>query len=421
MAGRNFSTDDDRPQRRKRGNERGRRQNTARGGAPRSIASGKQREEKGTRARDLSRLHDEDLLDLPTAEKLHGGRERLQKDEGHTDYGAALEGQLTAATVVEVQRGSFLIRLDTDASGQPLAALPENAKPIPRIIRSNLRGTLEQFDLGLSSLVAAGDRVEVVIPPVSGNEEYSGMLARVHTRKNAFRRIHPSGNAIQTIGANVDQVAIVASAQDPEFRPGFVDRVLACAVASGIPALLVLNKCDLGVEADDRVLLEVYRSLGPLVFETSARNGTGLDELAGALAGKRTVFCGHSGVGKSSLLIQLAPEFAEEIRVGEISNQTNKGTHTTTHPRLYLVTQGKLAGAEIIDAPGVREFTPADTDRQNLWACFSEIAALQGQCRFPDCTHRVEAGCAILAALKAGEVHPRRHESYVRIYDTLPA
>jgi len=102
--------------------------------------------------------------------------------------------------------------------------------------------------------------------------------------------------------------------------------------------------------------------------------------------------------------------------VAQVSGRTQKGVHTTTHARLY-----DLGWAEVMDTPGIREFTPAETDRRNLWAWFPELAARQGQCGFSDCTHTVEQHCAILKAVAAGEIHPRRHESYARIYETLPA
>jgi ribosome biogenesis GTPase len=230
---------------------------------------------------------------------------------------------------------------------------------------------------------------------------------------------------MQTLAANVDQVAVVASTAEPDFRPGFVDRVLVCASACNLPAAIILNKIDLGVNEKDAELLSVYRGFGLPIFLTSTRDvpagAAGLSELKTWMAGKRTVLTGHSGVGKSSLMLALDPALsADDVRTAEVSTQTRKGVHTTTHARLFEVDFHDGTSAEIVDTPGVREFTPADTDRRNLWGWFPEIARLQGQCAFANCTHIEEKGCAILAALERGEIHPRRHRSYVRIYQTLP-
>ncbi|MCZ7643751.1 MAG: ribosome small subunit-dependent GTPase A [Planctomycetota bacterium] len=416
MAGRrqNKKGEGSRPQAAKRGS-------TARGhgrhhrtgdGAPRAIASGRQRTEKGTRERGWRRFDDERIEKAAASERLQVGasKETLEDVQDAQAYGAKLEGLAAAGIVLEVRRGSFLVELTRPPE------LPAGAAPCPGVLRAEPRGLMQHFDLGLSSLVAAGDEVDLIVPPVIGNdEEYVAVLTQVRPRRTEFRRLHPSGRAIQTLATNVDQVAIVASAAEPPFRPGFVDRVLCCASACALPARLVLNKIDLGVDESDRELLDVYRGLGVDVFLTSAMTFEGLEGLRAALLGKRTVLCGHSGVGKSSLLGALAPNLAEEIRVGEVSGTTSKGTHTTTHAKLY-----RLGAFEVIDTPGVREFTPADTDRRNLWGWFPEIAARQGHCGFSDCTHTVEEKCAVLQAVEAGAIHPRRHESYVRIFKTLP-
>ena len=378
-------------------------------GAPRPLATGRGREAQGPREHAWRRMTDDRLADLAISQKWSASGRRVEATGQASGYGAPLTGTALAATVVEVRRGGFLVALS-----QP-PEVPPGSPPLPLALRTVLRGTLQQFDLGLTSLVAAGDEVEVVVPTVQGDEEYEAVLARVLPRRSEFRRLHPSGRSVQTIAANAALVVVVASTAEPDFRPGFVDRVLVCAAVSDLPALLVLNKADLGVSEKDRKLLEVYHGLGVRVIVTSAQTGAGLDELRAALQGRRAALCGHSGVGKSSLLIALAPELAGAIRVGEVSTQTHKGAHTTTHARLY-----RVGGGEVIDTPGVREFTPADTDRKNLWAWFPELAARQGQCAFADCTHRVEKGCAVLRAVEAGEIHPRRHESYVRIYETLP-
>lgn len=414
MAGRKHPTGSGNERPRKPRNVRG----SARGhgmhhrpgvGGPRSFATGRLRDNHEHRERTLRRMSDEVLADLPSEQRHATAHQRLEEDGEARDFGAVLAGPRARGVVVEVRKGHFW----TVFTSPP--ELPPGAAPVPEEVRTVLRGTLEQFDRGLASLVASGDEVETVVPPVQGDDAYEAVLTRVFPRRNEFRRLHPSGRSIQTIAANVDQIVVVASAAEPQFRPGFVDRLHVCALACDLPVSLVVNKTDLGLLPEDEALLDVYRGLNLPVLLTSATTGAGLDQLRQHLAGKRSVFCGHSGVGKSSLLIALSPELADYVAVGEVSDYTSKGTHTTTHARMY-----RVAGGELIDAPGVREFTPADTDRKNLWAWFPEIAARRGGCTFNDCTHTVEKGCAILAAVADGQIHPRRHESYVRMYQTLP-
>ncbi|MCW8133507.1 MAG: ribosome small subunit-dependent GTPase A [Planctomycetota bacterium] len=379
------------------------------GGAPKSFGSGRLRDNHEHRERSYRRFDDEKLADLPAEQRQATLRARLESGDDANIFGAPIQGPRARGTVVEVRKGHFLTEL------REAPEMPPGTTPLPEYLHTVLRGTLEQFDRGLASLVASGDEVEVVVPPVHGDETYEAVLTRVFPRTSEFRRLHPSGRSIQTIAANVQQVLVVASAAEPLFRPGFVDRLHVCALSCDLPIALVLNKTDLGVPEDVEEMLAVYAKLGLPIVRTSAETGAGLDGLRKLVSGKRSVFCGHSGVGKSSLLAALEPDFDGYITVGEVSTYTSKGTHTTTHARLYHVDDG-----ELIDAPGVREFTPADTDRKNLWAWFPEIAGRRAGCNFSDCTHTVEKGCAILAAVEAGEIHSRRHESYVRMYQTLP-
>lgn len=442
--------------------------------APHAFGTGRDRTVEAIRPQGYARRGDEELADLSTGEKkAEAGRWVDEMAEAST-YGARLEGRTARGTVIEVRKGHFLTRMasaqpDSPSPSAPLArgplptgksgiepsagALPEgegttgkDAGAIPTatgkearatplwkggdILRTFARGTLKQFDTGLASLVAPGDEVEMIVPPLEGTHELvqqglHGILTRAFPRRNELRRMHPSGRSIQTICANVDRVYIMASAAEPEFRPGFVDRVLVCAESCGLPAALVFNKIDLGVKPEDEALLSVYRGLGLEVFKLSVAN---IDAPQGdfgmlkeRLAGTRSVLTGHSGVGKSSLILALAPLLdTDVVPVGEVSSRTGKGIHTTTHAQLFRIELGDGKSAEVVDTPGVREFMPADTDRRNLWAWFPEIARLQGQCAYSSCTHTVEKDCAVLAAVARGEIHARRHQSYARIYQTLP-
>jgi ribosome biogenesis GTPase len=407
--------------------------------APRSFGSGRGRTDDNQRTKDFTRLDDDSLADVNLSEKRSNVEKRVQAAGEAQSFGSALEGTLERGIVVEVRKGNFLTRMLTDnGAQQPEEKRPAGEPPLTGAerrwktgdtLRTIVRGVMQQFDLGLSSLVAPGDEIELIVPPASGPKDLfqaglHGMLTRVLARRNEFRRLHPSGRAVQTLAANVDRVVVVASAGEPDFRPGFVDRVLACAAACGVQSALVINKVDLGIEERDEELLQMYAALGIPVLRVCARD-TGaageMEKLKDLLAGSRSVLTGHSGVGKSSLMRALDPALTEDmVRTGDISTQTGKGTHTTTHAKLFQLSLGGERSAEVIDTPGVREFTPADTDRRNLWGWFPEIAKFQGQCPYPDCTHTVEKDCVVLAAVERGEIHPRRHQSYVRIYETLP-
>jgi ribosome biogenesis GTPase len=396
--------------------------------APRSFGTGRGRTDDIRRTKDFSRLDEETLEDVDLVEKRANVEKRVEAAGEAQTFGAKLEGTHERGIVVEVRKGNFLSRMLTDQSGAQTAGEALRWKA-GDVLRTIVRGVLQQFELGLSSLVAPGDEVELVVPPASGPKDLfqsglHGILTRVHPRRNEFRRLHPSGRAVQTLAANVDRVIVVASAAEPDFRPGFVDRVLACAAACGIPAALVINKVDLGISEKDEELLRMYAALEIPVLRVCARDpsqAVDLEKLRALLAGSRSVLTGHSGVGKSSLMRALNPTLTEDVvRTGDISTQTGKGTHTTTHARLFQLSFDGGRTAEVIDTPGVREFTPADTDRRNLWGWFPEIAKFQGQCPYPDCTHTVEKDCAVLAGVERGEVHPRRHQSYIRIYETLP-
>jgi len=395
--------------------------------APRQLGTGRDRTTEGTRDRQLLRLTDDALHDLSNSERNANVERSIEELGDAQSFGARMEGTGGRGIVVEVRKGNFLTLMHT---GPDLATDPRAQWKQGDILRTYVRGTMQQFDMGLASLVAPGDEIEVIVPPREGatklfQSDLHAVLTRALPRRSEFRRLHPSGRSIQTLAANIDHVYIVASSAEPDFRPGFVDRVLVCAGSSGLPASLILNKIDLGVKPADEKLLDLYRSLGVAVFKLSVadtKSPTGdFETVRAALEGKRNLLTGHSGVGKSSLLRALSPGLSEAIaRTGEVSTQTGKGTHTTTHARLFTLDLGGGRAAELVDTPGVREFTPAETDRQNLWGWFPEIAKLIGQCAFADCTHTIEKGCAVLAAVKKGEIHARRHQSYVRIYQTLP-
>ncbi len=218
------------------------------------------------------------------------------------------------------------------------------------------------------------------------------------------------------IAANVDQILIVTAPQ-PAFSPGLVDRYLVAAEVLGIPPVIVLNKVDL-LDEDSRARLaprlEEYRALDYPVVETSVTRPTGLADLARTLEGHTSIFVGQSGVGKSSLINAILPD--AKARVGAISEATGKGTHTTTTAWLYPLPGDSGA---VIDSPGIREFGLWAIEPHQVATGFREFRPLAEACRFRDCLHHNEPGCAVRAAVEDGRISRRRYESYLRILESL--
>lgn len=261
---------------------------------------------------------------------------------------------------------------------------------------------LRCYPRGKKSEIACGDRVQI---QVTGPGE--GVIEAVDARRTLLHRADTFRQKL--IAANVTQVAIVV-AGTPSFYDELVTRCLVAASAQDIDALIVLNKCDLADEtraAQKR--LEVYTSLGYRVLALSAHGE--VTPLRQALSGQRTVLVGQSGMGKSTLVNALVP--AAHARVGDISVALDSGRHTTTATRLYRLD----ATSSLIDSPGMQEFGIAHITPAQLRAAFPEFKALLGQCRFIDCLHLEEPGCAVSAA--SALVHPERLRTYRKLAVSL--
>lgn len=257
-------------------------------------------------------------------------------------------------------------------------------------------------------LMVVGDRV---IWQTAGE---GGVVVAQLERRSLLARPDTHGG-MKALAANIDQILVVA-APAPLYSPDLINQYLAAAELTGISPILVFNKVDLINEQNrDEVeaLLELYRRIGYPLITASSKREHGLDTLIEKLKGHTSVFVGQSGVGKSSLVQALLPQ--ERINVGELSAQSGLGQHTTSTARLYHLP----AGGQIIDSPGVREFRLWPMSRQELARGFVEFRPHLGLCKFRDCTHQHEPGCALLEAVARGEVSPLRLESYQKIAKQL--
>jgi ribosome biogenesis GTPase len=248
---------------------------------------------------------------------------------------------------------------------------------------------------GISPLV--GDQVEF-----TSLENNTGIVDEILPRKNEFQR---------PAVANIDQLVVVASGVTPVTDPFLIDRVVSIAEGRNCDCIICINKCDLNDGGD---LFDTYRQAGFSTLRVSAKTGEGIDALAELIRGKVSAFTGNSGVGKSSILNALEPDF--KLRVGEVSEKLGRGRHTTRHVELFRLKNGAI----IADTPG---FSAFDTEKmelrrkEELQYTFREFTPYLDECKFVGCAHVKEKGCAVLEALRSGTICESRHKSYVRLYE----
>ncbi|EDM37067.1 ribosome-associated GTPase [Pedobacter sp. BAL39] len=273
-----------------------------------------------------------------------------------------------------------------------------------------IKGKFRIKGIQTTNPIAVGDQVEFELEPNSDK----GVISKLHERKNYIIRksINLSKQA-QIIAANMDQAFLVVTLASPRTSLGFIDRFLATAEAYGIPAILIFNKLDLFNEDGLAVLDEyksIYEHIGYPCYTVSALEGTNIPQIENLLKDKITLFSGHSGVGKSSLINALLP--GRSIKTGEISESSDKGQHTTTFAEMHTLP----FGGYLIDTPGIRELGIFDIRPEELGHYFREMKAMLNQCRFNNCRHVNEPGCAVIKAVENGDIELSRYESYLSIY-----
>lgn len=274
-----------------------------------------------------------------------------------------------------------------------------------------IKGKFRIKGLTTTNPVAVGDKVDFELEP----EQEQGVITKLYDRRNYIIRksINLSKQA-QIIAANLDQAFLVVTLASPRTSLGFIDRFLVTAEAYDIPASLVYNKLDMFSKEGLEILSEykmVYEKLGYPCYEVSALKGTNIPALKDKLKDKITLFSGHSGVGKSSLMNAILPDL--DLRTMEVSEWSDKGMHTTTFAEMYDLP----GGGSIIDTPGIRELGVIDIEQQELSHFFPEMRSRLNQCRFNNCRHINEPGCAVLEAVENGDIEPSRYESYLSIYN----
>lgn len=278
-------------------------------------------------------------------------------------------------------------------------------------IQCVLRGRFRKKVGRNANFLRVGDHVEL-----SFDDQNTPVVEKVLPRKNAFFRLLPNSKEVkQIIAANIDQILLIVSVDDPPYKTGFIDRLTVLAASQEIDFILCINKSDLFRTLPDFIHEDIafYASISSGVFLTSAEKGEGIAELKSALEGKTTTVVGPSGVGKSSLINTINPML--NITTQDVSDYSGKGQHTTTLSRFYQLNEHSA----IIDTPGVRELGLVDMKKEELNLYFADFEEHRPQCKFYNCTHIKEPKCGVLAAIEQGNIYETRYYSYLSMFEEL--
>ena len=302
-------------------------------------------------------------------------------------------------------------------TGSWYKVLPEEGGTV---VDCRLRGQYRLRGNRQTNPVAVGDAVSYAL-----QDDGIGVIDDVCDRKNYIvRKATKLSKQTHVIAANIDRLFVVATLGFPRTSTGFIDRLLVTAEAYRIPATVVFNKVDLSGAAGSELweihneMKALYEGAGYPVFEVSALTGQGIDALRKELHGRVSLFTGHSGVGKSALLNAIQPRLG--LKVGEVSEWSLKGKHTTTFAELFpLGEQPSASEGFIIDTPGIKEFGMVDITKQELSHFFPEMRQRLHNCHFANCTHLHEPQCAVREAVERGEIAAERYQNYLNILDDL--
>ena len=276
-----------------------------------------------------------------------------------------------------------------------------------QIVNCKIRGTFRLKDIDATNPIAVGDEVDFEIP--AGDS--AGVITNIHPRKNyIIRKSVKLSKQVQILAANIDLAFLIVTPEFPKTSTGFIDRFLATAQAYRIEAVLLFNKSDMfqkelaGMQEE---IMSIYEQVGYQCLKISATTGFNIDNLKDLMKNKVSLFTGHSGVGKSTIIKAIEPGL--EIKIGEISGYHLKGKHTTTFAEMFPLS----FGGYIIDTPGIREFGMAEFNKEELSHYFPEMMERLHHCQFNNCLHINEPKCAVKKAVEKGEIHPSRYYNYL--------
>lgn len=279
-----------------------------------------------------------------------------------------------------------------------------------RIVESKVKGNFRLKGIRSTSPVAVGDYVDIIM-----NAEGTALISAIDDRKNyIIRKASNLSKQSQIIAANLDQALLIITIKQPETSTTFIDRFLAGAEAYRVPVVLVFNKTDLLNDDERRYqqqMVELYETIGYPCVEISAETGMGITQLQSLLIQKVTLVSGNSGVGKSTLINAIIPH--ADQRTAEISNAHGTGMHTTTFSEMIELTEGGY----LIDTPGIKGFGTFDIEREELTSYFKEIFKFSKDCRFNNCTHTHEPGCAVIQAVENHYISASRYQSYLNMLE----
>lgn len=283
-----------------------------------------------------------------------------------------------------------------------------------KFLNARIKGKFKIDNITSTNPVAVGDVVEV---EQEDTEEGAVVINAIGERKNYITRQSPHNkHQHHIIASNLDQSLLFATLKNPKTSQGFIDRFLVASEAYHVPAIIVFNKSDLYKKKEQEKFEElkfIYERNGYKVLSMSLEQRTGIDEVENLLQNKITLLSGHSGVGKSSFINIVFPELL--LKTQNVSDWSGKGLHTTTFAEMFDLP----GGGEIIDTPGLREFALMDIEKNELSHYFPEMKALVNECRFNNCMHIDEPGCAVKMAIEEGKISADRYVSYLNILGTI--